>query len=80
LDLRYDAEVIKFRLRTEAKISLKDLAKIIGCDPSTVSMIVSGRRTSASITTAILDLLGEDDPATLWPTKYSLCKKSRRNS
>lgn len=75
LDVRYEAEVIKFRLKTEAKMSLKDVAKTLGCDPSTVSMVVSGRRSSSSITSELLKLLKEDDPAALWPSKFA----SRKN-
>lgn len=43
------AEEIKFRLKTEAGLSLKDFAKSIGCHPSTVSMVIHRRRKSGPI-------------------------------
>lgn len=76
LDLRHDAETLKYRLRTEANMTLRALALALNRDPSTVSMVVSGRRASAPITAAILDLLGEDDPASLWPSKFSRHQQS----
>ena len=76
LNLRHDAETIKFRLRTEANMTLRALATALGRDPSTISMVISGRRLSAPITRAILELLDEDDPAALWPSKFAQVEKS----
>jgi len=58
-----DAELIKYRLRSEANISLKKLGKILGKDPSTISMVIHGRRKSAPILKAIFEILDANKEA-----------------
>ena len=57
MDLKPDAALLKYRLQSEANMSLKQVALRIGRDPSTVSMVISGRRKSAPIMKAIFDIL-----------------------
>ena len=52
-----DASLIKYRLQSEANLSLKQLAKKLKRDPSTISMVIHGRRKSAPIRQAIADIL-----------------------
>lgn len=52
-----DAELIKYRLRSEANLSLKQLSKLLNRDPSTISMVIHGRRKSAPIMRAIFAIL-----------------------
>ncbi|MDF1671586.1 MAG: helix-turn-helix transcriptional regulator [Roseovarius sp.] len=54
---KLDAYLIKYRLLSEANLSLKDLAKKLKRDPSTISMVIHGRRKSAPIMQAIADIL-----------------------
>ncbi|WP_299938222.1 helix-turn-helix transcriptional regulator [uncultured Pelagimonas sp.] len=54
---KLDANLIKYRLLSEANLSLKDLAKKLKRDPSTISMVIHGRRKSAPIMQAIADIL-----------------------
>lgn len=57
---RARAETIKFRLRMEADMSLRDVARRLDCDPSTVSQVLAGKRKSRRILKEIADLLSED--------------------
>ena len=52
-----DGNLIKYRLLSEANLSLKDLAEKLKRDPSTISMVIHGRRKSAPIMQAIADIL-----------------------
>ena len=61
---KLDANLIKYRLLTEANLSLKDLAKKLKRDPSTISMVIHGRRKSAPIMQAIADILDPTSPET----------------
>ena len=54
---KLDANLIKYRLLSEANLSLKDLAKKLKRDPSTISMVIHGRRKSAPIMQAIAEIL-----------------------
>lgn len=51
------AAEIKYRLATEANMTLTKFAKEIGRDPSTVSMVIHGRRKSKPIMDAISEVL-----------------------
>lgn len=64
MDLEPDPELIKYRLRSEANLSLKQLGKRLGKDPSTISMVIHGRRTSAPIMRAISAILDPKTPET----------------
>lgn len=55
-----DASLIKYRLQSEANLSLKQLAKKLKRDPSTISMVIHGRRKSAPILKAIFEILDPD--------------------
>jgi transcriptional regulator with XRE-family HTH domain len=57
MDLKPDAALLKYRLKSEANMSLKQVALRIGRDPSTVSMVINGRRKSAPIMKAIFEIL-----------------------
>ena len=60
MEHRPDANLIKYRLRAEANLSLKQLGKLLGKDPSTISMVIHGRRKSAPIMKAIFEILYQD--------------------
>jgi transcriptional regulator with XRE-family HTH domain len=60
MKIRNTAEVIKFRLRTEAGLTIKDLAKNLGRSPSTISLVICGHRKSFPVISEIARLLGED--------------------
>lgn len=51
------AEEIKFRLKTEAGMSLAQFADSINRHPSTVSMVIHRRRTSSPIMAKIVETL-----------------------
>lgn len=51
------AAEIKFRLETEAGLSIAAFAATIGRHPSTVSMVIHRRRTSGPIMTKIAETL-----------------------
>lgn len=59
-----DANLIKYRLLSEANLSLKQLAKKLDRDPSTISMVIHGRRKSAPIMKAIFAILDPDTTET----------------
>ena len=54
---KLDANLIKYRLLSEANLTLKDLAAKLKRDPSTISMVIHGRRKSAPIMQAIAEIL-----------------------
>lgn len=54
------AETIKFRLKTEARMSLCDVAKKLGRHPSTVSLVLNGTRKSWPVIVAVAEILGDD--------------------
>ena len=54
---KLDANLIKYRLLSEANLTLKDLAAKLKRDPSTISMVIHGRRKSAPIMQAIVAIL-----------------------
>lgn len=55
------AEEIKFRLKTQAGFSLRSFAQSIGRHPSTVSMVIHGRRQSQPIMNKIEQALKKAD-------------------
>ncbi|MDX8355577.1 helix-turn-helix transcriptional regulator [Cognatiyoonia sp. IB215182] len=57
MDQKPDAALIKYRLRSEADLTLKLLAERLDCHPSTISMVINGRRKSAPIMNAIFEIL-----------------------
>lgn len=57
MDQKPNADLIKYRLRSEANMSLKELAIKLNRDPSTISMVIHGRRKSAPIMNAIFEIL-----------------------
>lgn len=67
MDQKPDAALIKYRLHSEANMSLKQVAKRLNRDPSTVSMVIAGRRKSAPIMKAIFDILDASQVAHLEP-------------
>lgn len=60
MEIRGSAEIIKFRLRTEAGLTIKELAIRLGRNPSTISLVIGGHRKSLPVITEIARLLGED--------------------
>lgn len=60
MEIRGTAEIIKFRLRTEAGLTIKELAAHLGRNPSTISLVIGGHRKSLPVITEIARLLGED--------------------
>lgn len=52
---------IKYRLKTEAGYSLKSLAELIDRDPTTVSKVINGQRTSLFIMEKIAEVLEAAD-------------------
>lgn len=60
MEIRGTAEIIKFRLRTEAGLTIKELASRLGRNPSTISLVIGGHRKSLPVITEIAHLLGED--------------------
>lgn len=60
MEIRGTAEIIKFRLRTEAGLTIKELASRLERNPSTISLVIGGHRKSLPVITEIARLLGED--------------------
>ncbi len=60
MKIRNTAEIIKFRLRAEVGLTIKDLAKDLGSSPSTISLVICGHRKSFPLISEIARLLGED--------------------
>ena len=67
-----DGDLIKYRLRKEAQLSLADIAKRTNRTPGAVSMAIHGQTDSKLILGEIATALAED-PGTLWPDVFVEC-------
>lgn len=54
------AETIKFRLKCEAGLTIRDVARQLERHPSTVSLVLHGIRRSRPVVLAIAEILGDD--------------------
>lgn len=78
--MKQDAHLIKYRLLSEAGLTLTDLASKIKRDPSTISMVIHGRRKSAYVMDEISKILDPDTPNTPPTCPGSLIKKQESYS
>ncbi len=62
--MKQDAHLIKYRLLSEAGLTLTALAHKINRDPSTISMVIHGRRKSSYVMDAISNILDRHAPDT----------------
>lgn len=59
MPIRKEAEEIKYRLRIEAGLTLAQFAERIERDPSTVSMVINGRRTGSYVMQKVSETLND---------------------